>query len=111
MVFFYNNTKNHFINSFSKKAYPYITFLFWFYPFLHARTSQESLGISFFLISLGVYFQIKDKLNIKKYLLLGFLLSITFVFRYNLGISLLFIIIWDLLFQKKILLKNFLVTY
>ncbi len=101
LVFFYNNTKDHFKNHYAKKTYFFLTFLFWFFPFIHARTSQESLSISFLFFSLALYIQIHNNLNFKKYLLLGFLLTITFILRYNLGIALFFIIVWDLFFTKK----------
>ena len=108
IVFFYNNTKKNFDHNFTQNTYFILTFLFWFYPFLHARTSQENLSISFLFFSLGLYFQIKNYFNIKKYFLLGILFSITFVFRYNLGIILFFIIIWDLLYSKKTIIEKLL---
>ncbi len=33
LVFFYNNTKDHFKNHYAKKTYFFLTFLFWFFPF------------------------------------------------------------------------------
>jgi len=103
IYYFYNITKNHFKQSISQKIYFLLTFLFWFYPFLHARTSQENLSISFLFLSIALYFQIKDKFKLSTYLVLGLLLSLTFFLRYNLGISLLFLVIWDFLYSKKTL--------
>ena len=86
-----------------------IFFTFWFYPFLHSRTSSENLGISFFIISFCfLYKSVTDQSNrtyLKYNLFFGLLLGLSMVFRLNLIFTILPILLWTLIFNfnlKKI---------
>ncbi len=86
-----------------------IFFTFWFYPFLHSRTSSENLGISIFIISFCfLYKSIIEKNNQFNFLpnfLFGVLLGLSMVIRLNLLFTIVPIFLWVLLFRynfKKI---------
>jgi GPI mannosyltransferase 3 len=52
--------KNFFFKKNTKFNY-FIYFTFWFYPFLHSRTSSENLSISLFILSFCIIIQIINK--------------------------------------------------
>ena len=62
-------------------------FLFWFYPFLHSRTSSENLSITLFIISFCAIFQMinyNDK-NFKLiyFIFFSFLMGLSMVVKYT----------------------------
>ena len=85
--YFFIKTENHFNNNFSKKIYLYSSFLIFYLTFFHTRTSAENFGISFLIIGLGYYFS--NNINFKNlnFFYLGFIFGLSFIFRYNLGIT------------------------
>ena len=106
---FYFATKDIFNKDKVKYYYLILTFLFWFYPLLHSRTSAENLSTSFFLIAISYYFFNQYKFNFWKLFLVGIFLGTTFILRYNLGISVFFFLLWIFIFEKQNLsqkLKN-----
>ena len=92
--YFFIKTENHFNNNFSKKIYLYSSFLIFYLTFFHTRTSAENFGISFLIIGLAYYFS--NNINFKNlnFFYLGFIFGLSFIFRYNLGITIFCIIIY-----------------
>ncbi len=75
-----------------------IIFSFWFYAFLHARTSSENLSISMLIFGI-IFFDIflnQDKQNGKyKYSILsGIFLGLAMILKYQIVISVFFVFIW-----------------
>ena len=88
-----------------------IFFTFWFYPYLHSRSSSENLGISIFIISFCFLYQAlvseNLKLSYKKIFVFSILLGISMVIRLNLIFTIFPIFIWIIFFKfnfKKILI-------
>lgn len=50
IVLLFSSIKKYFVNDNNLKYY-FIYFTFWFFPFLHTRTSSENLSITLFIIS------------------------------------------------------------
>lgn len=88
-------------------------FTFWFYPFLHSRTSSENLGITLFIfIFCFLYKHIENKNFSSNNLLIsliGFLIGIAMVIRFNLVFTFVPLFTW-LFFFKFNFLKLFLIS-
>ena len=106
IYFFYQATKKYIKDNDIKKFYFIFIFLFWFFPLLHSRTSAENLSTSFLIIALSYYLINTNKLNILKLINFGVLLGCAFVFRYNVGVSIAFILFWILFFENNFLSKK-----
>ncbi len=101
ILYLYNHFKSKFNldNNLSKL----IIFSFWFYAYLHARTSSENLSISMMLFGI-VFFDkfINDESQKYKFLLSivsGIFLGLSIIFRWQIIISVFFIFVW-FLFNK-----------
>ena len=92
--YFFIKTENHFNNNFSKKIYLYSSFLIFYLTFFHTRTSAENFGISFLIIGLAYYFSNNIHFKNLNFFYLGFIFGLSFIFRYNLGITIFCIIIY-----------------
>ncbi len=99
ITYLYNHVKFKFNidNNLSK----IIIYTFWFYAFLHARTSSENLSISFLIFGMILFdkFISNDKYK-EKYLLSvisGMCLGLSMVLRYQIVLSVFFIFLWFLL--------------
>ncbi len=78
-------------------------FSFWFYPFLHSRTSSTNLGLAIFLFSFCYLYK---KINIKKiefnfiyFFIFSFFLGISMVIKLNLIFTIAPIFLWVLIFR------------
>ena len=81
----------------------YISTLFWFYPYFHARPASESISISFLIIALSIFIHFY-KSN-KLIFICGLIFGLSIVTRY----TNIFLIgsfgLWLIIFNKKILTK------
>ena len=81
----------------------FIFFGFWFYPFLHARTSSENLSMTFFIISICIlYKQLKIiKINYNYFILFiaSFLMGLGMIAKFNLVFTAVPFFIWMLIFK------------
>ena len=75
--------------NFNKNSFNYfIFFCFWFYPFLHSRTSSENLSLSIFILGLCLIYNYEfDKKSLLKLLTGVFLIGIAVDVRFNLIFS------------------------
>jgi phosphatidylinositol glycan class B len=78
------------------------TFIFiisslWFFPFLHARPSNENLCASFFIF--GLYFIKKSKTHLR-FFLSGTLLGISFIIRFQMIAMIAPGILWFIVFER-----------
>ena len=78
-------------------------FTFWFYPFLHSRTSSENLSIIFYVFAFCVlYKQVKFKNHKLNYFILfnfSLLMGLGLVVKFNLIFAVLPFFLWILLFR------------
>lgn len=81
----------------------FLFFTFWFYPFLHSRTSSENLSLSLFIISFCILFQIfiteKYKFNWALFSFGSFILGISMVAKFTTVFTALPIFFWLLIFK------------
>tara|TARA_Y100000590_G_scaffold82367_2_gene91725 strand:- start:2758 stop:4140 length:1383 start_codon:yes stop_codon:yes gene_type:complete len=81
----------------------FIFFSFWFYPFLHARTSAENLSITLFIFSFCIlYKQLqskKIKLNYFLFFIASFLMGLSMVVKFNLVFTTIPFFIWMVIFK------------
>ena len=84
----------------------YIFFTFWFFPFLHTRTSSESLGIILFCLSfpflLNFFENKKNPTNIYKIIFFSFILGLSVVVRPQMIFTIFPITLWVLFFRINI---------
>ena len=78
-------------------------FTFWFYPFLHSRTSSENLSISLFVISFCILYEIfvskKYNYNFLLLTLGSFLMGLSMVFKFTMVFTAIPFFLWILLFR------------
>ena len=78
----------------------------WFMPYLNVRFSSENFASISFVAALLVVPSIQDRLNIKagagKWLLMGFLLSCSFYFRFQMAFAILGILLWLMLYARPL---------
>ena len=102
IVYFFYTFKNIFFKSNNHFNY-LIFFSFWFYPFLHSRTSSENLSISIFIISLCYLYKQMNLYNYKfSYFgsfFFSFLLGISLVIRFNLIFTVFPCLLWVIFFK------------
>ena len=110
IVYLFYTFKNIFIKKINHFNL-FIFFTFWFYPFLHSRTSSENLGITCFIFAFCFLYKliITKEINYNNNFInifFGILLGLSLVFRLNLIFTILPILAWVLIFRfefKKIL--------
>ena len=69
----------------------------WFMPYLLVRFSSENLGSLFFLWAITQYFSVKNR---NQLVLFGFLLAMSFVFRFQMGIAIAGLAAWLLIIER-----------
>ena len=81
----------------------FLFFTFWFYPFLHSRTSSENLSIIFYIFAFcTLYKQIKLKSHKLNYFILfnfSLLMGLGLVVKFNLVFAVLPFFLWMLFFR------------
>ena len=96
-------------DKFFVKNYKFNTFIFfsfWFYPFLHSRTSSENLGITLFIISFCLIYNllISKKINfsIYKFITAAFFFGMSMVVKFTLVFTTIPVYLWLCVFRFKI---------
>lgn len=74
-------------------------------PFFHARATAENFGINFFIF--GLYLTLNKKINFLNVFLAGLLFGASFIFRFQMGVPILFMGIWLWINQYKF--KDFMI--
>ncbi len=97
--------KNFFLKKESHFNY-FIFFSFWFYPFLHSRTSSENLSITLFIFAFCILYkqlQVKKlKLNYFLFFIASFLMGLSMVAKFNLVFTSIPFFIWMTIFKFNI---------
>ena len=105
IVLLFFSVNKYFITK--EKNYNYIIiFTFWFYPFLHVRTSSENLGIVLFTFAfaflLSIFTDQKIKYNFFLIIIFGFFLGLSIVVRPQMIFTIIPIFLWVIFFKKDI---------
>ena len=99
IIFLYNHFKDKFNlnNNFSK----ILIFAFWFYAFIHARTSSENLSISMLIFGVVIFDNLFSIENKNKNFILaicsGLFFGLSMILKYQMIISVFFVYLWFLL--------------
>lgn len=105
IVYLFFVFKNFFLNK-NKIFNSFLFFTFWFYPFLHSRTSSENLSLSFYIISFCIVFQLiiskKYKFNLVFFSFASFLMGMSMVAKFTTVFSALPIFFWLLIYRFNI---------
>ena len=100
ILFFF--IKKYFIRDNNYKYY-LIYFSFWFFPFLHTRTSSENLSITLFIFSfpflLKLFLDNHCKINYLNILFISFIMGLSIVVRPQMIFTIFPIFIWVLFFK------------
>jgi phosphatidylinositol glycan class B len=102
--YFINSIKSHFKEKLNQIAFEIVSYSIWFFPLLAVRYSSENLSSIFLVLSLGYFFKNRTK-NIN-WTLLGFIIGISFLFRYQIAFAFFGFFIW--LIHNKELKINYL---
>ncbi len=104
IIYLFITFQNKFFNE-NYKFNTFIFFSFWFYPFLHSRTSSENLGITLFIISICLIYRLiiskEIKFNYFKFIFASFLFGISMVIKFTLVFTTIPFYIWVLIFRFK----------
>ena len=102
IIYLFFSFKKHFFQEDSHFNY-LIFFSFWFYPFLHSRTSSANLGLILFILSFCYLYKHikikKEKFNFLIYFIFSFLLGISLVIKLNLIFTIAPIFLWVIFFR------------
>lgn len=79
------------------------SYFIWFVPYLAVRYSSENLAALCLLVAIGL--SINTSWNVRKSMLVGAILGLGFLFRFQLGFAIVGYFLW-LVFIKKIEFKN-----
>jgi GPI mannosyltransferase 3 len=105
IVILYFTFRDYFFQRYLKLN-TFVFFSFWFYPFLHSRTSSENLGISLFIISFCLLFNllIKEKLKFNYLLLIfsSFTMGLSLVIKFTLVFSAVPFFLWLIIFKFRV---------
>ncbi len=111
IIFFYFTFRDYFF----QKNYKFnilLIFTFWFYPFLHSRTSSENIGITIYIFSFCILFKLinaeKNIINITKIISASYLFGISMVIKFTLVFTTVPFFLWIALFRFNI---NFLLFF
>lgn len=92
----------------------FLFFTFWFYPFIHSRTSSENISIAFFVIGFCLLYKLvfSNKLKTNYFVLIfaSFFMGISMVFKFTTVFNAFPYFIWMLFFKfnlKKIFIFGF----
>ena len=106
IIYLFFTIKKDFIKKETHFTY-FFFFSFWFYPFLHSRTSSENLSITLFIFSFCVlYKQLNlNKINFNYFILFAssFLMGLSMVVKYNMVFTTIPFFIWMLIFKFNFL--------
>ena len=104
IIYLFFTFQNKFFNE-NYKFNTFIFFSFWFYPFLHSRTSSENLGITLFIISICLIYRLiiskEINFNYFKFIFASFLFGISMVIKFTLVFTTIPFYIWVLIFRFK----------
>ncbi len=90
------------------KHFLVLTYFLWFLPFLNVRFSSETYSGIFLL--LAVSFVIREYNKHASYLIIGGLLGLSFLFRFQIAFAVLGLILWLLIVRKERIAKIALLT-
>ena len=106
MIFLFLIFKDKYFNK--NKVFNYLLFFtFWFFPFLHSRTSAESLSLSLFIISFCIlYLTIVSKsykFNYVLFVIGSFIMGLSMVFKFTTVFIAFPFFVWILIFRFNFL--------
>ena len=88
-LFILHNLKKFFNENY--KFNTFIFFSFWFWAFLHSRTSSENLGITLFIISICLIYRLiiskEINFNYFKFIFASFLFGISIIIKFTLSFT------------------------
>ncbi|MCD4794618.1 MAG: hypothetical protein K8R54_15390 [Bacteroidales bacterium] len=97
IYFFTNSCKNMIFNKY-RKLFLILSYFIWFLPFINVRFSSETWSGITLLLALALV--IRNKRTYQTYLVLGCLLGMSFLFRYQIAFAAFGLVLW-LIFMKK----------
>lgn len=106
-ITFFIKSTHQFILDKNIKAYILITYFLWFLPFINVRYSSETWSGLMMLNAVAISIR-STALTVREIIICGFFLGLSFVFRFQYGIMIFIIPLWEIL--NKSLSKRNLVT-
>jgi len=102
-IYFFAESCKKLIRIKYQKLFFTLTYFLWFLPFINVRFSSETWSGMFLLLSVALLIINKNKNQ--HYLLMGVLLGLGFLFRYQIAFSIFGIILWLIFIRKEQIIK------
>ncbi|MDV7186629.1 hypothetical protein R3X25_04990 [Lutibacter sp. TH_r2] len=102
-IYFFTNSVRKFIHPKFWKLFLIVSYFTWFLPFINVRFSSETLSGLIILWATSILFN--EKKSTLKYAIIGAILGLSFIVRFQIAIICLSIVLW-LLFIEKEKFKN-----
>lgn len=110
ITYFFFTFKNIFFKKNSHFNF-FIFFGFWFYPFLHSRTSSENLSITFFIFSFCILYKLiqtkEIKFNYFIFFIASFLMGLSMITKFNMVFTIFPFFIWMVIYKFNIIRLSF----
>lgn len=100
VIYFFTQTCKRIVDVKYWKPFLILSYFSWFLPFINVRFSSESWSGLALLAALG--FILRDKKNFKTYLIVGLLLGLSFLFRYQVATATVGLLLWLIIIRKEI---------
>lgn len=97
--FYFFQTRKELNSKQKQLGYLLLSFFLWFIPVISVRFSSETWAGLTFLLAIAVYFKLSKK-AVKPYLL-GLLMGISFLFRFQMAFAIIGFILWIYFIEKR----------
>ena len=97
IIYYFANTCKKIVSPEYWKLFLVLSYFLWFLPFLNVRFSSETWSGIFLLLSISLV--LRNYRSISAYCLIGAVLGISFLFRYQIAFSIIGLFLW-LLFMR-----------
>jgi GPI mannosyltransferase 3 len=102
-IFFFTNSCKSMILPKNRKLFLVLSYFLWFLPFINVRFSSETWSGIALLFALS--FIIRNKTRFQTYLLIGCLIGLSFLFRYQIVFASLGLILWLIFIRHETIPK------
>ena len=103
IIFYFSESCKKTVPPEYRKLFLILTYFLWFLPFLNVRCSSETWSGIFLLLSTTLI--IRNYNNYSSYTILGGLLGLSFLFRYQIAFAVIGLILWLFFIRKEQILK------
>jgi len=109
IIYFFANSCKKIVAPKYWKLFLILTYFLWFLPFINVRFSSETWSGLLLLLSAGLV--IRNHRSYSSYFILGGVLGLSFLFRYQIAFAIVGLIFWLLIIRKENVTKLFILSF